>query len=88
MTHIIFGDSQYYQKQVNESDHQWIYDYFRDNIDTIILRSKEDVIAEVGITFLLAGLENDPVVEKTRQAIQGSINLEQGMIPSVDATST
>jgi hypothetical protein len=84
MTHIIFGDSQYYQKQVNESDHQWIYDYFRDNIDTIILRSKEDVIAEVGITFLLAGRENDPVVEKTRQAIQGSINLEQGMIPSVD----
>ncbi len=64
MTHIIFGDSQYYQKQVNEADHQWIYDYFRDNIDTIILRSKEDVIAEVGITFLLAGLDNDPVVEK------------------------
>lgn len=40
MTHIILGDSQYYQKQVNEADHQWIYDYFRDNIDTIILRSK------------------------------------------------
>ncbi len=84
MTHIIFGDSQYYQKQVNEADHQWIYDYFRDNIDTIILRSKEDVIAEVGITFLLAGLDNDPVVEKTRQAIQSALNTEQGMIPSVD----
>ncbi|CAE6938073.1 hypothetical protein ACOMICROBIO_LMKGKHOH_04407 [Vibrio sp. B1FIG11] len=64
MTHIILGDSQYYQKQVNEADHQWIYDYFRDNIDTIILRSKEDVVAEVGISFLLAGLDSDPVVEK------------------------
>ncbi|WP_199437182.1 DUF3541 domain-containing protein [Vibrio owensii] len=84
MTHIIFGDSQYYQKQVNEAGHQWIYDYFRDNIDTIILRSKEDVIAEVGITFLLAGLDDDPVVDKTRQAIQGAINTEQGMIPSVE----
>ena len=84
MTHIILGDSQYYQKQVNEADHQWIYDYFRDNIDTIILRSKEDVVAEVGISFLLAGLDSDPVVEKTRQAIQSAINTQQGMIPSVE----
>jgi len=83
MTHIIFGDSEYYQHQVNEKQHQWIYDYFRDNIDTILIRAKEDVIAEVGITFLLAGLEDDPVVEKTRNAIQQSINLDKGMIPSV-----
>ncbi|MBW3695924.1 DUF3541 domain-containing protein [Vibrio sp. T187] len=83
MTHIIFGDSEYYQHQVSEEKHQWIYDYFRANIDTILLRAKEDVIAEVGITFLLAGLEDDPVVQKTRQAIQASIDKEQGMIPSV-----
>ena len=83
MTHIIFADSQYYQRQINEKDYQWIYDYFRRNIDTILLRAKEDVIAEVGISFLLAGLENDPVVEKTRQAIQKSINIDKGMIPSV-----
>ncbi|MCG9782769.1 DUF3541 domain-containing protein [Vibrio brasiliensis] len=83
MTHIIFGDSEYYQHQVSEQQHQWIYDYFRSNIDTILIRAKEDVIAEVGITFLLAGLENDPVVEKTRYAIQKSINLDKGMIPSV-----
>ncbi|TKF22008.1 DUF3541 domain-containing protein [Vibrio genomosp. F6] len=83
MTHIIFGDSEYYQHQVNEQDHQWIYDYFRAHIDTILLRAKEDVIAEVGITFLLAGLEDDPVVYKTRKAIQASIDKEKGMIPSV-----
>ncbi|KJY82902.1 hypothetical protein TW81_11915 [Vibrio galatheae] len=83
MTHIIFGDSEYYQHQISEKQHQWIYDYFRDNIDTILKRAKEDVIAEVGITFLLAGLDDDPVVEKTRRAIQHSIDLERGMIPSV-----
>ncbi len=83
MTHIIFGDSEYYQHQVDEQDHQWIYDYFRNNIDTILIRAKEDIIAEVGITFLLAGLEDDPVVAKTRNAIQASIDLEKGMIPSV-----
>ncbi|MGP8308699.1 DUF3541 domain-containing protein [Vibrio sp. YIC-376] len=84
ITHIIFADSQYYQKQISEAEHQWIYDYFRNNIDTILLRCKEDVIAEVGISFLLAGLEHDPVVEKTRNAIRTAINAEQGMIPSVD----
>ncbi|MGY0616981.1 DUF3541 domain-containing protein [Vibrio sp. FJH11] len=83
ITHIIFADSQYYQKQVSEAEHQWIYDYFRNNIDTILHRCKEDVIVEVGIAFLLAGLENDPVVEKTRHAIRNAINTEHGMIPSV-----
>ncbi|MGB2147178.1 MAG: DUF3541 domain-containing protein [Vibrio toranzoniae] len=83
MTHVIFGDSEYYQHQVREQDHQWIYDYFRENIDTILLRAKEDVIAEVGLTFLLAGLEDDPVVEKTRLAIQASIDKKHGMIPSI-----
>ena len=83
MTHVIFGDSEYYQHQVSEQEHQWIYDYFRENIDTILLRTKEDVIAEVGLTFLLAGLEDDPVVEKTRLAIQSSIDKKRGMIPSI-----
>ena len=83
MTHVIFGDSEYYQHQVSEQEHQWIYDYFRENIDTILLRAKEDVIAEVGLTFLLAGLEDDPVVEKTRLAIQSSIDKQRGMIPSI-----
>lgn len=83
LTHIIFADSQYYQRQIDEKQHQWIFDYFRDNIDTILLRAKEDIIAEVGLSFLLAGLENDPVVEKTRAAIQKSIDKEKGMIPSV-----
>ncbi|MBR9787537.1 MAG: DUF3541 domain-containing protein [Vibrionaceae bacterium] len=86
MTHIIFADSQYYQKQVSEQDHQWIFDYFRNNIDTILLRCKEDIITEVGLTFLLAGLKQDPVVEKTRNEIRAAINLERGMISSVEGS--
>lgn len=83
MTHIIFADSEYYQHLVSEQQHQWIFDYFREHIDTILIRAKPDVIAEVGISFLLAGLDEDPVVEKTRQAIQASIDPERGMLPSV-----
>lgn len=82
LTHIIFADSGYYQHPINEQEYQWLYDYLRENIDTIISRTKEDVIAEVGIAFLLAGLDDDPVVEKTRKHIQASIDKEHGLIPS------
>ncbi|MEL0660997.1 DUF3541 domain-containing protein [Psychromonas arctica] len=83
LTHIIFAASRYYQDPINEQDYQWIYDYYRNNIDTIIERAKEDVIAEVGINFLLAGLDDDPVVLKTRKVIQKALNREHGLIPSV-----
>ncbi|MDD9177892.1 MULTISPECIES: DUF3541 domain-containing protein [Aliivibrio] len=82
LTHILLADSQYYQYPLKESDHQWIYDYLRNNIDTILKRTKEDIISEVGITFLLAGLEDDPVVYKTQKHIQDAINREKNMVPS------
>lgn len=83
LTHIIFAASGYYQYPINERDHQWLYDYYRNNIDTIISRGKEDIIAEVGINFLLAGLDDDIVVFKTRMAIQQALNREYGLVPSV-----
>nr|WP_245907189.1 DUF3541 domain-containing protein [Photobacterium sanctipauli] len=87
MTHIIFAAAEYYQHSVNEADFQWIYDYYRDNVEQILARSKEDVLAEVGINFLLAGLEDDPVVEKMRKAIQQSIDREAGMVPAVNGST-
>lgn len=82
MTHLILADSHYYQFQVKESDHQWIYDYFRTHIETIVQRAKEDILAEVGIVFLLAGLEDDPVVHKTRQALYQAYDQQTRLIPS------
>lgn len=55
MTHIIFADSEYYQHPVSQQQHQWIYDYFRANIDTILLRAKPDIVAEVGIASYSQG---------------------------------
>ena len=84
LTHIIFAASAYYQHPIKETDFQWIYDYYRNNIDMIIERTKEDVIAEVGINFLLAGLGDDPVVLQTQSVIQKALNREYGLVPSVD----
>ncbi|MGJ8581013.1 MAG: DUF3541 domain-containing protein [Psychromonas sp.] len=84
LTHIIFAASEYYQQPIKEADFQWIYDYYRNNIDMIIERTKEDVIAEVGINFLLAGLEDDPVILQTQGVIQSALDREHGLVPSVD----
>jgi hypothetical protein len=83
LTHIIFAASGYYRYKINEQDYQWIFDYYRHNIDNIIARAKEDVIAEVGISFLLAGLDDDPVVLKTRKVIQKAFNKKYGLVPSI-----
>lgn len=88
LTHIIFAASNYYQLPIKEQDFQWIYDYYRNNIDTIIARTKEDVIAEVGINFLLAGLENDPVVLQTQKAVEQAIDHSQGLVPSTTGDIT
>ncbi|MBY6187485.1 DUF3541 domain-containing protein [Marinobacter hydrocarbonoclasticus] len=86
LTHLIFAASGYYQQQVNPADFAWVYDYFRREIDTILRRCKEDIIAEVGLSFLLAGLDNDPVVAKTQNAIAGAFNADAGLIPSVSGS--
>jgi hypothetical protein len=83
LTHIIFAASHYYQLPIKEQNFQWIYDYYRRNINTIISRTKEDVIAEVGISFLLAGLNDDPVLRQTQQVIKQAIDPQYGLIPSV-----
>lgn len=82
MTHIIFAASEYYKKPVSQQEFQWIFDYYRKHFDYIAANSTKDVVAEVGINFLLAGLEDDPVVFKARQTVQSYIDRKHGMVPS------
>ncbi len=82
LTHFIIGASRNYQRNVNREEFNWIYEYFENNIDTIIDRAKPDIIAEVGIAFLLAGERDHPVVKKTKWAVAESFNKQLNMIPS------
>ncbi|MBV7315717.1 DUF3541 domain-containing protein [Shewanella sp. NIFS-20-20] len=82
MTHFIFADSQYYQRSVDAEKFAWILSYFEANIDRILTDATADIITEVGISFLLAGQENNPVVDKTKAAISAQYNAEYQVIPS------
>jgi len=82
LTHIILANSEYYQRTIKRSDFAWIFDYFDDHIDTIVARASVDVIAEVGIAYLLAEEFDHPALEKTKRSIAQQYDATYQMIPS------
>lgn len=83
LTHVILAASDYYQEYVDRKEFAWILDYFEQNIETILTRTKPDVYAEVGLCFLLAQDKDSQALKKIKDAIVSDINLEKGMILSV-----
>ncbi|WP_299794571.1 DUF3541 domain-containing protein [uncultured Shewanella sp.] len=82
MTHFIFAASEYYQHNVSPKEFAWILDYFEANIERILKDATDDIIAEVGISFHLAGLSDHPVVALTQRHIINAFDKEVQMIPS------
>ncbi|QYJ91728.1 DUF3541 domain-containing protein [Shewanella halotolerans] len=82
MTHFIFAASEYYQHSVDRKEFAWILDYFEANIDRILKDATDDIIAEVGISFHLAGMSDNPVVKKTQAHIMAAFDPEVQTIPS------
>ncbi len=82
MTHFIFAASHYYQKRISAKEFKWILDYFQNNIDRIINETSNDVIAEVGVSFLLAEQYQHPVVARCQDHIISQIDPHYNMILS------
>ncbi|ABO23953.1 DUF3541 domain-containing protein [Shewanella loihica] len=82
MTHFIFAASEYYQHPVDRAEFAWILDYFEANIDRILKDATDDIIAEVGISFHLAGMSDNPVVKKTQAHIMAAFDPKAQTIPS------
>lgn len=82
MTHFVFAASEYYQHNVSAKEFAWILDYFDANIDRILKDATPDIIAEVGISFLLANKADHEVVFKTREAMVEAFNSKENIIPS------
>ncbi|MEH6464753.1 MAG: DUF3541 domain-containing protein [Shewanella psychromarinicola] len=82
MTHFIFSASGYYQYPVDPKEHQWILDYFEKNIDRILTDTTEDIITEVGISFLITGNGSNPVVDKVKKHVIAAYDPNTMMILS------
>lgn len=82
LTHIIIGDSQYYQHTVSPEKHAWILTIFRERLSEIIKNTTPDVIAEVGICFRLTGSSDDPALVKIQDYLRRQISPWRGIIVS------
>jgi hypothetical protein len=88
LTHVILAASGYFQHNVDRTEFAWILDYFEKNIETIIARTKPDVYAEVGLSFLLAGYGQDNhALRRVQEQIVSDIDQDKGMILSVKGSS-
>jgi hypothetical protein len=82
LTHFITAASRYYQRPVDSVEFAWILNYFDKNLKRVLDDTREDVVAEVGLCFLLAGQEESPVVTTCRKRLIDRFDSGEGLIPS------
>lgn len=82
MTHFMIAASRYYQRQVSAEEFDWVLGAFERDLERILARATEDILAEVALCFLLAGQEAHPAVERIRDALVEAVDAEAGIIPS------
>ncbi len=82
LTHIVIAASGYYQRKVEPREFQWALDYFRLQQNRILKRLSADVIAEVGLCFLLCGDSTGEIIDKCRKAVVKDFDRKTGLIVS------
>lgn len=82
LTHLVIAASNYYQQLVDTAGFLWVLDYFTVNADRIFKDTKADVIAEVGICFLLTGRRDHELVTRCRNYLVAQFNDRDQMIHS------
>ncbi len=86
LTHFILAASGYYQWHVPSTPHQWILDFFEANRKRLFAIDNPDMLAEVGLNFLLAGQANHPLVKATRLAVAKHFSESHGMLLGLESS--
>ncbi|MGB9911557.1 MAG: DUF3541 domain-containing protein [Microgenomates group bacterium] len=81
LTHLIIADSNYYQNFVSFSKVKEILNFFRKNIDEILIKTNPDVAGEVGLCFRLTQKEDLIIFRKIEDFIFSFYNNKEGYIP-------
>jgi len=83
LTHFILAASGYYQRYVSTDEYGWILDYFAQNQQRALTYATDDIVAEMGICFLLMKQYDHPIVSLTKAKLINSFDQDARMIPSV-----
>lgn len=86
MTHMIIADTYFYQQYADAGKHKWILDIFTNEINDILKNTNADIVAEVGLCFLLCNVEGDTVF-KCKNYIADCFDFKKGYISQSDKDS-
>ncbi|MEW6051759.1 MAG: DUF3541 domain-containing protein [Candidatus Zixiibacteriota bacterium] len=82
LTHFVTAASNYYQKPVDSAEFNWILGYFELRQARILHNLKADIVAEVGLCFLLAGQDRHLLVDQCRKIVLDEFDPGSGIVPS------
>ncbi|WP_371186862.1 DUF3541 domain-containing protein [Thalassotalea maritima] len=83
LTHFIFAASRYYQQHLELSKFSWVLNYFTRNQQRIVEQASADIIAEVGLSYLLLKQHQHPMVSISKDSLIQAFDPTVGLIPSV-----
>ncbi|MBU0976344.1 MAG: DUF3541 domain-containing protein [Patescibacteria group bacterium] len=78
-THIIISDSRYYQQFIDQEKYSWIYNFLEDEIPDILKLKNNDIIAEIGLCYKLAKIENASL-KKIKILISNELDNQGGIL--------
>ncbi|MCA1770324.1 MAG: DUF3541 domain-containing protein [Halomonas sp.] len=87
LTHFVIAASRYYQQTVDEASFTWVLADFEGVEAQILSVTTEDIMAEVALSFLLAGREDHPLVSRIRDALVEAVGPDSGIIPSIGGSN-
>ncbi|MGJ7457831.1 DUF3541 domain-containing protein [Halomonas sp. RA08-2] len=87
LTHFVIAASRYYQQEVSAEEFAWVLAALEGEEARILGAATEDILAEVALSFLLAGREDHPLVFRIRDALVEAVDLDAGIIPSTEGST-
>ncbi len=82
LTHIIIGQSWFYEYTLNQTQSQWIYSIFDRHIQAIFETKEPDIIAEIGVCYCLQKEANQDIIHTYQEEVSQYVNTSTGYIPS------
>lgn len=87
-THVIICESNYYQNFIDYKKFESYYDFFEKYLDEIIKSKNTDVLAEIGVCYLLAKQNNSPIVKKLRKELKKYLKKEDSFVQKTNEIVT
>ncbi len=82
LTHIIIGESQFYNHHISNNTFDWIWGEFEDMEAKIFSTNEVDIIAEIGVCWGLNMNSKKETLEKYQNIVSKYFSKQYGYIPS------